>query len=717
MMTALGHLVARSRRTALVTVLVWVALAGLVPRLTPTLDEVKRESGTNSPVPGTASARARALLLAEFPDQQGVPAIIVIRDPAGLNAADDTEVARISTALRGSAAPAHLGAVVSTALAPQARRALVSPDGTTTMILVQITGLASNDTRFTDTVREIRKIAGTGTGRTEIRVTGPAGIATDAVEIFRNADFLLLGFTVLLVLVLLLLIYRSPVLALIPLVGVGIAMQLAQAVGAALARAGVISIDSQTASIMTVLLFGAGTDYALFVLMRFREELAGTDDRYAAMRAALRKVGNSVLSSGATVILALLTLLFAVVPGTHEFGPFLALGVAFILLVGLTFVPAAVLLFGRAAFWPMKRVQRDVTERSLWGRVAALVVRRPVPVVAASLAVLGALSLGMLGYTPNANLVNDLRGNTDSLRGEHLLSQAFPPGQLAPTTVLVPGRDPAAGAARVSAAIRTVPGVSQVAPPVLSVDGRIARVQVVYADDPYDTPALDRTRTVRQVARDALPGADVLVGGESASALDNRTGDRHDLLVVAVAMAVLIYLVLALLLRALVAPLVLLATTGLSLAAAVGATVLTWVVIGGQAGTNSRVLLYSLIFLVALGVDYNILLASRMREEMAAHGFVDGIRTALTRTAGVITSAGLILAGSFAVLTTQPLNSLLQFGFAMAVGILLDTFLIRGALVPALFRLVGPAIWRPGGLSRSVARPVARGEGGSPAAG
>ncbi|HEX6870191.1 MAG TPA: MMPL family transporter, partial [Micromonosporaceae bacterium] len=234
-----------------------------------------------------------------------------------------------------------------------------------------------------------------------------------------------------------------------------------------------------------------------------------------------------------------------------------------------------------------------------------------------------------------------------------------------------------------------------------------ARLQVVYADDPYDSAALDRTERLREVAARALPDGQVLVGGESANALDNRTGNRRDFVVVASAMAVLIVLILGWLLRALVAPLVLLATTALSLLAAVGATVLTWVVLGGQDGTNSRVLLYSLIFLVALGVDYNILLAVRIREELGRHGIAGGIRVAVTRTGGVITSAGLILAGTFAVLMTQPLNSLLQFGFAMAVGILLDTFLIRGILVPALLHLVGARSWFPGLPPEREPEPVA----------
>ncbi|HEX5597406.1 MAG TPA: MMPL family transporter [Micromonosporaceae bacterium] len=706
MMTALGNLVSRSRARALLVVALWILLAGVIPRLTPTVDEVTDPGSANAPVAGAESAAAHDLLLEKFPDQQGVPALVVLRNPGGLQAADEAEVARISQDLSGREAPEGVRTVISTATMPQLRESLVSPDGTTTMILIPIQGLDSTDERFAETVREIKRIIGSGAGDLEIRLTGPAGIVTDAVEVFRSADLVLLAMTVALVLVLLLLIYRSPLLALIPLVGVGVAMQLTNAVGAALASAGIIKIDSSSTSIMTVLLFGAGTDYALFIVMRFREEMAGTDDRYAGMRAALRKVGAAVLSSGFTVVLALLTLLLATVPATREFGPFLALSVAMILLVTVTFVPAAVVLLGRAAFWPMKQVARDPGERSLWGRVGGLVLRRPVGVVTASLALLAALALGILGYAPNNNLISDFRADSDSLRGQRLLQSALPAGQLAPTTVLVQGGNAASEAATVATALREMAGVSHVGAPIPSADGEVARLQVIYADDPYGSAALDRTERVREIASRAAPGSEVLVGGESANALDNRTYDRRDFQVVAVAMVVLILLVLVMLLRALLAPLILLATTALSLLSALGATILTWVVIGGQIGVNSRVLLYSLIFLVALGVDYNILLASRIREETATHGFPEGIRVALTRTGGVITSAGLILAGTFAVLTTQPLNSLLQFGFAMAVGLLLDTFLIRGALVPALFRLVGPKAWYPGKISRSSGNPA-----------
>ena len=279
---------------------------------------------------------------------------------------------------------------------------------------------------------------------------------------------------------------------------------------------------------------------------------------------------------------------------------------------------------------------------------------------------------------------------------------------MAPTTVVVAAPDPSGAAATVGDAIRGIDGVSQVSPPQLSADGQVARLQVVYADDPYDTPALERTRQIREVADEALPTGRVLVGGESANALDHRTGDLRDFTVVAVAMTVLIFAVLGLLLRALLAPLVLLATTALSLLAALGATILTWVVIGDHAGTNNRVLLYSLIFLVALGRglqhparqpdprgDDQARLRRRHPGGADPHRRGDHL-------------GGLILAGTFAVLMTQPLNSLLQFGFAMAVGLLLDTFLIRGALVPALFRLIGPRSGIPGGGAGRRTRPAKR---------
>src|SRR5690606_35615267 len=245
--------------------------------------------------------------------------------------------------------------------------------------------------------------------------------------------------------------------------------------------------------------------------------------------------------------------LLGIVPSTREFGPFLALGVAVMLLVGLTFVPAMVTLLGRAAFWPMKRPQRDPGERSFWGRIATAVGRRPAMLAVASVVLLGALATGVLGYRPNANLISDLRGKTDSQRGQQRLEQAFPPGELAPTVVMVQADDPGAAAGAAADAIRGVDGGQRADDPAGAPTGDVERLRVVYGDDPYGTPAPERTAEVREVAARVLPSGTVLVGGESANALDNRRGDIRDFAVVAVAMAVLIFAVLGLLLRALVA--------------------------------------------------------------------------------------------------------------------------------------------------------------------
>src|SRR5690606_19932939 len=235
--------------------------------------------------------------------------------------------------------------------------------------------------------------------------------------------------------------------------------------------------------------------------------------------------------------------LLGIVPSTREFGPFLALGVAVMLLVGLTFVPAMVTLLGRAAFWPMKRPQRDPGERSFWGRIATAVGRRPATLAVASVVLLGVLATGVLGYRPNADLISDLRGETDSQRGQQLLEQAFPPGELAPTVVVVQADEPGPAAETVAAAIGSIDGVERVDTPVVAPSGDVARVRVVYGDDPYGTPALERTAQVRDTAAQALPDGTVLVGGESANALDNRRGDLRDFTVVAIAMAVLIFAV------------------------------------------------------------------------------------------------------------------------------------------------------------------------------
>jgi putative drug exporter of the RND superfamily len=725
--TWLARTFSGSRRRALLTVVGLIALTAILSVIAPKTADVEDNRGTLDPPASAESVHAQALLARAFPGQQGVPAIIVLRDPQGLTDTDLGQVQTITAALSGPDRPVGVQGAVSVASNPEAASQLNSIDRTTTMILVPITGLDPADEVFGATVDQIREIAaGTGTGSLQIRVTGPAGIIRDAVKVFSNADLVLMLVTMLLVLVLLLVIYRSPVLALLPLVTVGVAIGLTNALGSLLARAGVLSFDANTGSIMTVLLFGVGTDYCLFLITRYREELTHTPDRYAAMAAAMRRVGEATVSSAATVVLALLTLLVASLPVLRHFGPFLALGVLVMLVVSMSLLPALVLLLNRVAFWPVRSAAKAPRPHSIWSRTANLTLRRPVAVLAGGLVLLAVLSAGLAGYRENYNIVAGFRAPTESAQGQKMLESGFPAGSLGPTDVLIDtggqrAVDHLNAIDAVRHAIAAIPGVRSIDGPdphsdgkgneqYLSADGHLARLQVVYDDDPYGAAALGRTGEVREEARATLAhtdlhGGQVLVGGPSAQALDRRDANQHDLLLVAPIMLALIALVLGVLLRSILAPLILLASTVASVTAALGVTVTVLLTLGHGSGIGERVTVYVFLFLVALGVDYTIFLMTRLREEARTHGHITGIRRAVTHTGGVISSAGIILAGTFTVLMTQPIDPLYQFGLAMGIGLLLDTFLIRGILIPALLRIIGPKIWWPSRVSHPTQDP------------
>lgn len=716
MFTWLARTLSGSRRRSLLTVVGLIALTAILSAVAPKTADVEDNKGTLDPPASAESVHAQALLAQAFPDQQGLPAIIVLRNPQGLTDTDFGQVQRITQVLSGPGRPAGVQGAVSVASNPEAAAQLLSPDRTTTTILVPISGVDPADEAFGAAVDKIREIAGTGTGSLQIRVTGPAGIIRDIVEVFSNADLVLMLVTMLLVLVLLLVIYRSPVLALLPLVTVGVAIGLTNALGSLLAKAGVLSFDANTGSIMTVLLFGVGTDFCLFLISRYREELTHTPDRYSAMAAAVRRVGEAIVSSAAIVVLALLTLLVASLPVLRHFGPFLALGVLVMLVVSMTLLPALVLLLNRVAFWPLRSQARAPRPHSIWSRIANLTLRRPVAVLAGGLVLLAVFSAGLLGYRENYNIITGFRAPTESAQGQKMIESGFPAGNLAPTDVLIDTGGPDAvdhldAIDAVHHAIAAIPGVRSVEGPnpqtepggnerYLSADGHLARLQVVYDDDPYGAAALRRTGELRAAARAALARTDlqggrVLVGGPSAKALDLRDANQDDLLLVAPLMLALIALVLGVLLRSILAPLILLASTVASVAAALGVTVTLLITLGHGPGIGERVTIYVFLFLVALGVDYTIFLMTRLREEARTHGHVEGIRRAVTNTGGVISSAGIILAGTFTVLMTQPIDPLYQFGLAMGIGLLLDTFLIRGIMIPAMLRLIGPRVWWP----------------------
>lgn len=689
-----------SRRRAGLVVVLWILLIGALTQLAPALGEVEDNGNANDPPSTSASMRAANLAAAEFPRSGGTPAIIIVRsDSATVTRTTVAEIGeQIDAGRAGDLVRGH--AITSDAAGGSHLR---NAEGTAEMMIVPIQGNPS-DEAFQDTVAQLRALTAGHAAGAEVAVTGPAGIATDTIKAFSSGDKVLLFGTIALVVILLLLIYRSPVLVVVALAGVGVAMRLAETVGASMAEAGWFDISSQTASIMTVLLFGVGTDYALIVTSRYREALASDRDHHSAMVQAMRGVTGAIASSVSTIVLAMLALLAAVTPVLRGFGPYLAIGVASMALVAFTFTPALMLLFGDKAFWPTTmRTATRRTSSNVWARIATVVVRSPRTVIASTLAALAVMSAGLIGYAQTYDFIGGFRVDTESATGQQIIAESFGPGEIAPATIYVSATDrgvPTGQWAGVGTALSRLDGIARVGDtPVVSKDGSSASFEIVFADDPYGNQALDRIAPLTQEAtaiakRAGITQPEVLIGGETAKATDTRTSLDRDLTVIVVLVLLIVAGVLALLLRSLLAPLYLVATLLLSFTATLGVTTFATITLLGDEGLGSRVAVYIFVFLVALGVDYNIFIMSRYRQELAEHTSAEAIRIALTRTGGVISSAGLILAAVFAVLMTQPIRELFQFGFAMAFGILLDTFVIRPLLVPAIIQLLGDkALW------------------------
>ncbi|WP_129978038.1 MMPL family transporter [Rhodococcus sp. Q1] len=688
-----------SRRRAGIVVLLWIILAGALASIAPALEDVENNAGANDPPPSSQSVQAAELAAREFPRNEGTPAIVVVHGADGATTAAAVE--RIVTSIDGARADNPAIAAIVTADGPGGDN-LRTTDGDSEMIIVSLTG-DPTDESFQNTVGELRDLVSEAAGPADAAVTGPAGIATDTVKVFSSGDKILLLGTILLVAIILLVIYRSPVLVVVALAGVGVAMRLAETVGAMMADAGWFDISSQTASIMTVLLFGVGTDYALIVTARYREALAEESNRSAAMMRALRGVSEAILSSVSTIVLAMLALLVAVSPALRGFGPYLALGVASMGLVAFTFTPALMLLFGGKLFWPSTtQTASGRAGGKVWERIADLVDRSPKTVLVSTLLGLLVMTAGLAGYRESFDFISGFRIDTQSEAGQNMIADAFGPGEIAPSTVYVttqPGT-PSPDWNQITSRLSDVDGVARVGEqPAVSADGTTAAFQVALTDNPYSPEAMDRVDTLASAARTAvdsagIDGAQVLVGGETAHSADIRAALDRDNWVVAALVLVIVAAVLALLLRSVLAPLYLIGTLVLSFTATLGITTFITVTLLGDEGIGNRVTIYIFVFLVALGVDYTIFLMSRYRQELSAHPPRAALRVALTRSGGVISSAGLILAATFAVLTTQPIRELFQFGLAMAIGILLDTFIVRPLLVPAIMRLLGDkALW------------------------
>ena len=552
--------------------------------------------------------------------------------------------------------------------------------------------------------KAVRDTTGDEADGMRIILTGDLGFSVDAEEVFGELDVKLLIATALLVLFLLGAIYRAVLVALTPLVVVFFAYTVATAFVYLYADSGA-TVSSNGTSILIVLMFGITTDYCLLLVSRYREELHWIEDKHDAMARAVSRTGPTILASGLTVALAMLTLTLADAQLTATLGPVAAIGVFAGMLAGLTLLPALLTIFGRKGFWPRSgTVEYDpdaewITRQGVWRRIGDKVLERPGPTLALTALVFVAGAFGLLAWKVDYSTTNFFKKSVESVEGFELMEEAFPAGTLAPTTILVIRDDGEATEADAQAAADAVTGIERVASatptPNVSTDGTMRTVDVVFKGDPFTPEAFDAVPEMRSSLDDLGPGLSALVGGGSAIQYDFDQAIESDLKRIVPIALLVIAIILAILLRALVAPLVLIASVVLSFLCTLGLSILFIRFVVGDAGLDASIPTFAFIFLVALGIDYTIFLMARVREEARTHGTREGMLRALTATGPVITSAGVILAGTFSVLMTLPVTFTFDLGFMVALGILLDTFIVRTIMVPAAVELIGDKIWWP----------------------
>ena len=574
--------------------------------------------------------------------------------------------------------------------------ATISEDNTTAVLTIPMDEIDDVDEQAERIVEVRAIIAENVPAGIEPYVTGPEGFQVDLAGVFAGADFTLLLATVLIVIFLLLVTYRSPILWIVPLLVVGTADGMAGQIGRNVAAFFNITADGSITGILSVLVFGAGTNYALLLIARYKEELLTTEDRHEAMTKAVKGAGPAILASGGTVALALLTLSFAELGGNRALGLVCASGIVVAMIAALGVLPAAIVVFGRGLFWPF--VPRfggvNKSDTGWWAKLGKGVSRRPITVAILGIAVLGGLSVGATGITIGLPETEQFRVKPEAVTGIEVLAEAFPAGASAPTQVIVVNdrAEDVVEAALASPLVASAEIVNQ--------NDDFSRIDVVLDAEGGSEEAYGAIESLRENVQE-VPGANALVGGDDATRLAVKQAYERDQLLVIPLILMLVFIVLVLLLKALVAPILLLGSVVLSFFSAMGAAWLIFQNVFGMSGLDFSVFLYSFLFLVALGVDYNIFLVSRAREESANMATTSRQPTrqamikALGATGGVITSAGILLAAVFAVLGVLPLIALFQIGIIVGIGVLIDTLLVRTVVVPALAFITGDSFWWP----------------------
>lgn len=669
-----------------ITLSIWLVATMLLAIFAPSVKDYQVTSVDSLPE-DAKSVIAQGKVDEYFSDSDGIPAILVFQSKEGEVRVSD--LIAVTDVIAEEEVNGVEQVVPLSMLPPQAIEGFYSEDQTTA--LLPLTYDASMDTSEIEDANEAIMEIVEDTSDLELYITGPAGIATDTVALFSRADLVLIFSTVGLILVLLIVIYRSPLLALIPLLAAVFVYEVVMQILGIYGSMG-LEMSSQTISIMSILLFAAVIDYSLFVFSRFREELKQHEDKFEAMKLAMRGTGMAVFFSGGTVLAAMLVLFFAQFGDYRNFAPTFATTMAVIMIASITLIPALFALFGRKSFWPkVPHVgANQVKNSSIWSKIGQFVVKKP-GIAAISISVILLLSASNLfNLEYEFDTMKSFPEDMPSRVGYEILEEKFEKGDLAPATVIFEA-DEAVTEDQIQNIIEELQNqdlVSSVRVNGTTEDLKAVNFSLTMAESPYSIDSIDAMETIignsEKIVKDSDADGELYFAGETASLVDERTVNNRDILVIVLLETILIFVLLIVLTKSIKMPIYMMGTILVSFLAALGLGTFLSNLFFDISTISDRVPLYAFVFLVALGIDYNIMLVSRFQEERKKHTVKEAVQIAVTNTGGVISSAGIILAATFAVLMTQPVQLLFVFGFIVAVGILLDTFLIRGVLLPSL---------------------------------
>ncbi|MCR2821650.1 MMPL family transporter [Lederbergia panacisoli] len=697
-----------SSKGAKITVVSWLLAVSLFSIFAPGAKEYAVNSKEVSVGGDRPSEIADHVLKEQFSNNDGIPALLVFHRDGEISSGDREKIAELSMWLASNEKPKQIISALPFHQFPESvQDEMFSNDGSTLLFNISLESDLDSDIalKTLDHVRD--KVDAIGLGGMQFEITGPAGISADTISLFKNADIVLMLATVGLIFVILIVIYRSPLIAITPLLIAGIVYGVVDRILGLAGKYDWFTVDSSGISIMLVLLFAVLTDYSLFVFSRYREELKRQESQYAAMGEAIYHVSEPIVFSGGTVFLAMLTLFVTVFQPYNHFAPVFSVAVIVILLAGLTLIPSIFALMGRKAFWPFVPKVESVkkVKIGLWNKISKLVMKRPAVFAGILLTILliGAFNFSSVKYS--FNLLKSFPEDMPSRQGFELLEKNYPAGQLAPVNIVLLSKkefelndDLFTNANNLIEKLRDQKGVSTVTPVIkdtnLSKSKKAIRLQLILDDNPYDAVALDTVKKLRDSTETLLKESgfsetDVKMhfAGQTAQQVDVRQMNVRDMIVLFSLVTVLLTFILGFQTHSVLLPILMMSTILLSYFSTLG---FGWWIFHHWMGYDAisyRLPVYTFVFMVALGIDYNIMLVSRIREEAQRLPWKEAVGKGVALTGGVISSAGLILAATFAVLMTQPLQELFLFGFTMAMGILLDTFLIRGIFLPSILIL------------------------------